>query len=199
MAVKLTSKEQLLNKLSNYSITTDDFIVFCKEKIKNKLLSCPELLYAINSKSYEHELFNSDGTINYEGEWDLYFGDNIRPYLFIPEAQTEAKNFVCYQINIGDPIRNNKKETYCNAIFTIMCDSKDAFDQTTGIPRHDLIASILREEINRSNIFGLQCTLVESSESSLDSNYVVRTIKFTYIIPNHIVLTDLQKRTSIIV
>lgn len=51
-------------------------------------------------------------------------------------------------------------------------------DKLTGLPRHDLIASIIREQFNWSSIFGLQTKLISSKESMTDNNYVVRTLVF---------------------
>ena len=51
-------------------------------------------------------------------------------------------------------------------------------DKLTGLPRHDLIASIIREQFNWSNIFGLQTKLISSKEYMTDNNYVVRTLVF---------------------
>ena len=50
-------------------------------------------------------------------------------------------------------------------------------DELTGIPRHDLIASIIRAKFNWSNILGMQLKLVYNKESITDNNYVVRTLK----------------------
>lgn len=96
MAEKLVTKNDLLNKLRAYQTTPDDENIQYKKKIKEALLSNPCLLYALNEKELEPELFNSEGYINWEwneekkeyeplGEWDRYFGSNsnIRPfYLF---------------------------------------------------------------------------------------------------------------------
>ena len=61
-------------------------------------------------------------------------------------------------------------------------------DKNTGIPRHDLIASILRERFAWSNIFGMQTHLVQNYESTTDTNYVTRTLVFQ--------LTDLNSKVQ---
>ncbi len=61
-------------------------------------------------------------------------------------------------------------------------------DKNTGIPRHDLIASILRERFAWSNIFGMQTHLVQNYESTTDNNYVTRTLVFQ--------LTDLNSKVQ---
>lgn len=195
----MTSKNELLEKLRGYSEFPDDENIQYKAKIKNALLSNPCLLYALNEKDLESELFDEDGNINWEwneekkeyeplGEWDRYFGNtsNIRPFLFIPETQDKVKHYVCYQVGFDELPRYNNVQKYTEVTFTIFCHENDRLDKLTGIPRHDLIASIIRERFNWSNIFGMQTHLVSSKESIADNHYVVRTLVFQIIDTNGI-------------
>ena len=194
----ITTKNDLLNKLRSYASTPDDDNIRYKEKIHDALLNNAELLYALNNKELEPELFDGDKlNIDEEtgellGEVDRYFGDNsnIRPYLFIPETQTEVKHFICYQVSFDELPRYNDLQKYTNITFNIFVHGKDAMDKLTGIPRHDLIASIIRERFNWSNIFGMQTHLVASKESTTDSNYLVRTLIFQLVDTNGIVTTQ---------
>ena len=202
MVEKLITKNDLLNKLRAYMDTPDDENIQYKKKIKKALMLNPCLLYALNEKSLESELFDDDGNINWEwnedtkeyeplGEWDRYFGgtSNIRPYLFIPDTQTEAKHYICYQVSFKEMPRYQDTLKYTNITFTIFVHGNDRDDKLTGIPRHDLIASIIRERFNWSNIFGMQTHLVSSKESTTDNNYLVRTLVFQVIDTNGIVNT----------
>ena len=65
MAEKLVTKNDLLNKLRAYRTTPDDDVILYKQKIKNALLSNPYLLYALNDKELESELF----TTTVDAEW----------------------------------------------------------------------------------------------------------------------------------
>lgn len=199
---EMRTKDDLLNKLRAYVKTPDDESIQYKEKIKQTFMRCPELLYALHEKDLEPELFceDDDGTLilNMDeetgellGEIDGYFGDNanIRPYLFIPETQVYTKNYVCYQVMFDELPRYNNAQKYTEITFKIFVDGKDRHDELTGIPRHDLIASIIREKINWSNIFGMQTHIVSSKESTTDNNYVVRTIVFQLVDTNGIVET----------
>ena len=76
-------------------------------------------------------------------------------------------------------------------------NGKDGEDESTGLPRHDLIASIIREKFNWSNIFGMQTHIISSKESTTDSNYLVRTLVFQLVDTNGIVETN-GRNTSII-
>lgn len=209
MAEKLVTKNDLLNKLRAYKESPDDENIQYKKKIEKALMLNPCLLYALNEKSLESELFDDDGNINWEwnedtkeyeplGEWDRYFGgtSNIRPYLFIPDTQTEVKHYICYQVSFDEMPRYQDTLKYTNVTFTIFVHGNDRNDKLTGIPRHDLIASIIRERFNWSNIFGMQTHLVSSKESTTDNNYLVRTLVFQVVDTNGIHKTT-DKKSSI--
>ena len=210
MAEKLVTKNDLLNKLRAYKTTPDDENIQYKKKIEKALMLNPCLLYALNEKSLESELFDDDGNINWEwnedtkeyeplGEWDRYFGgtSNIRPYLFIPDTQTEVKHYICYQVSFDEMPRYQDTLKYTNITFTIFVHGNDRYDKFTGIPRHDLIASIIRERFNWSNIFGMQTHLISSKESTTDNNYLVRTLVFQVVDTNGIYNTS-KSKTSIV-
>ena len=202
MSEKLVTKDNLLNKLRAYKTTPDDENIQYKKKIEKALMLNPCLLYALNEKSLESELFDDDGNINWEwnedtkeyepiGEWDRYFGSNsnIRPFLFIPDTQTEVKHYICYQVAFDETPRYQDTLKYTNITFTIFVHGNDRYDKFTGIPRHDLIASIIRERFNWSNIFGMQTHLISSKESTTDNNYLVRTLVFQVVDTNGIYKT----------
>ena len=210
MAEKLVTKDDLLNKLRAYKTTPDDDVILYKKKIKNALLSNPCLLYALNDKKLESELFDKNGNINWEwnedtkqykplGEWDRYFGSDslIRPFLFIPDTQTTVKCYICYQVEFNEMPRYNNIEKYTLIIFNIFVHGDDRVDKLTGIPRHDLIASIIRERFNWSSIFGMQAKLISSKESTTDNNYICRTLTFQVLDLNGIVNTPYGQETQI--
>lgn len=202
MAEKLVTKNDLLNKLRAYKTTSDDENIQYKKKVEKALMLNPCLLYALNEKSLESELFDKDGNINWEwnedtkeyeplGEWDRYFGSNsnIRPFLFIPDTQTEVKHYICYQVSFDETPRYQDTLKYTTITFTIFVHGNDRMDKLTRIPRHDLIASIIRERFNWSNIFGMQTHLISSKEFTTDNNYLARTLVFQVIDTNGIVNT----------
>lgn len=193
--VEMISKKDLLKKLRSFKETPDNDTIRYKRKIEKKLMNCPELLYALNEKELESELFDEDGNINWDietgeplGEWDRYFGStsNIRPFLFIPDTQTNVKHYICYQVNFTDSPRYNSVEKYIQVKFTIFVHGNDRVDKLTGIPRHDLLAAIIQDQISWTNIFGTQCTIVSDQESTTDNNYLVRTFIFQSTMPNAI-------------
>ena len=209
MSEKLVTKDNLLNKLRAYKTTPDDENLQYKKKIEKELMLNPCLLYTLNEKSLESELFDDDGNINWKwnedtkeyepiGEWDRYFGSNsnIRPFLFIPDTQTEVKHYICYQVSFDEMPRYQDTLKYTNVTFTIFVHGNDRYDKLTGIPRHDLIASIIRERFNWSNIFGMQTHLISSKESTTDNNYLVRTLVFQVVDTNGIHKTSNSKTSN---
>ena len=209
MSEKLVTKDNLLNKLRAYKTTPDDENIQYKKKIEKALMLNPCLLYTLNEKSLESELFDDDGNINWKwnedtkeyeplGEWERYFGSNsnIRPFLFIPDTQTEVKHYICYQVSFDEMPRYQDTLKYTNVTFTIFVHGNDRYDKLTGIPRHDLIASIIRERFNWSNIFGMQTHLISSKESTTDNNYLVRTLVFQVVDTNGIHKTSNSKTSN---
>ena len=194
----ITTKEDLLDKLRAYAETPDDDNIRIKEQIKDTFLNCPELLYAIHNKELESELFDENGNLNIDedgnltGEVDRYFGgnSNIRPFLFIPETQDEVKNYVCYQTGYSDLVRYNDKEKNLIVTFTIFVNGKDSMDKLTGIPRHDLIASIIREKFAWIGLEISTTTPFGDKESTTDNNYLVRTLQYEVTLPNSICKTE---------
>ena len=207
MSEILTTKDELLDKLRAYADTPDDDNIRYKEKIHDALLNNAELLYALNNEELESELFDEDDNLLIDeetgellGEVDRYFGDNsnIRPYLFIPDTQTDVKHYVCYQVAFDELPRYPNIQKYTEITFNIFVNGKDRTDKLTGIPRHDLIASIIREKFNWSNIFGMQTHLISSKESITDNNYLVRTLIFQITDVNSITYTPLGEKPSYI-
>ena len=146
------------------------------------------------------QIDNTTGKYELLGDVDRYFGDNsnIRPYLFIPDTQTDVKHYVCYQVMFDELPRYQNVQKYTEITFTIFVNGKDRTDKLTGIPRHDLIASIIREKFNWSNIFGMQTHLISSKESITDNNYLVRTLIFQITDVNSITYTPLGEKSSYI-
>lgn len=200
MANEISTKDELVNKLSSFAENPDDINIRCKEKIKNTLLKCPELLYLFHETAFEKELFNEDGTINTDGDWDLYYGanGNIRPYLYIPDTQDKIKHYLCYRTMFSSTPTYNKAEKYLQVVFYIFVNGEDAIEPNTGLCRHDLIDSMIRERLNWSNIFGTQCRIVSDLENITDNYFLTRTITLEMNVLDSILKTSKDKQTSII-
>ena len=76
---------------------------------------------------------------------------------------------------------------YGQVIFNIVCDVKEIFDKNTGIARHDLLAALITDEFDWTNLFGTQVHLVSDKPISIDNNYVGRTLIFEQTTTNSII------------
>lgn len=189
---KFTTKKEMISMLQSYMTNPDDDTIRLKEKIKEMLLSCPQLLWALHNEEYESELFNEDGTLNETGEWDVYYGDTslIRPFLFIPETQDVVANYICYQTSTDENMRYNSEMKYFIITFTIIVHEKDSMDEQTGIARHDLIGSIIRELMAWSSVTVAHAVPIYESESVTDSNYITKVLRYQATMPNNLVVMD---------
>lgn len=191
-----STKDEMIQQLTALAVNPDDDCIRCKEIIKDTLLHCPELLYLFHEKTFEKELFNDDGTLNTEGDWDIYYGKdgNIRPYIYIPETQEQIKHYLCYRVMFDDSPNYNKIEKYLQITFYIFVNGEDAIESNTGVCRHDLMASILRDKFNWSNIFGTQCRFISDTENITDNYFLTHTLTFELTKLNSIVKTRQDPR-----
>lgn len=60
----------------------------------------------------------------------------------------------------------------------MLCEEKNNIEKATGIARHDLIAALLIDIFNWSNIFGPQIHVVSDIPSVVDNDYSCRTLVF---------------------
>lgn len=181
----IKSEKEIISQLLELKKSTDDDNIHHKERIKKAFLNCDELIYLLHN----NELKDCDN--------DEYFGNNILPYVIIPETQTNIKHYICYTVGFDDLGRYNTIQKYLTVTFTIMCDIRDNIEPNTGIPRHDLIGSVILDRFNWSNIFGLQCKVISDKESTTDSDYATRKITFQQTTLNSITKTT-DKVTNVI-
>lgn len=139
-----------------------------KEIIKQKLLEDDVLIWLLNNKELEDD----------EAANDEYFGINIRPEYIIPETQTNVQNYLCYEVSFDDTARFNPAIKYQEIIFYILCHEDNGIVEEIGAARKDLIAGILIDKFNGSNVFGNQLKLVSDKPSVTDSKFSTRTLVF---------------------
>ena len=82
------------------------------------------------------------------------------------------------------------KEKNLIVTFTIFVNGKDSMDKSTNIPRHDLIASIIREKFAWIGLEISTTTPFGDKESTTDNNYLVRTLQYEVTLPNSICKTE---------
>lgn len=151
----------------------DDDIIVAKRLIKEKLYSDPDIIEALNNPKLNPE------------EPDTYIDVNIFDYIRIPGATTDVKNFICFDV------RQNGQRDYNNHIknqlyiFTVS-SHEDDIRTPYGMARHDLLAYLIRDIFNYSNIFGTQLVETTNVPGIMDSFWSSRTITFQAMTTNNL-------------
>lgn len=149
----------------------DDDIITMKRQIKQKLISDPDILEALN---------NPDIPIDSPDE---FLDTNIFGFIRIPQTQDTVRNFICFTVDDIEDHQYNEVMKIQYIQFNCICHLDD-MKTKYGIDRHDLISALVRQTFNWTNIFGLQFKLVYNKESTIDSDYYCRTLKFEATKPN---------------
>ena len=146
--------------------------IYYKEIIKNKLINNSKIIRSLNNKDLDLDC-PAD-----------YVGENILPFYLIVETQVKTKNYICFETSFDEIPRYNDVMKLGRIIFYIICDCKTIYDKSTGIARHDLLAALITDEFNWTNMFGTQVHLVSDKPVAIDNNYVGRTLIFEQTTPN---------------
>lgn len=166
--------EQDIQEIVEYKKHHEHDNIYYKEIIKTKLINNSKIIHSLNNKNLDPDC-PAD-----------YMGENILPFYLFVNTQTEAKNYICFETSFNEVARYNNAMKLGRVIFYILCDNKDIYDKHSGIARHDLLAALITEEFNWSNMFGAQIHLVSDQAMVIDSNYAGRTLIFEQISPNSI-------------
>ena len=143
----------------------DDDIIEMKRLIKQKLIADPDILEALNNPEIPLD------------SPDEFLDNNIYGFIRIPQTQDTVRNFICFTVDDIEEHRYNDHFKVQQIQFACICHLDDMKTEF-GIDRHDLISYILRDIFNWSNEFGKQFKLVYNKESTIDSDYYCRTLKF---------------------
>lgn len=150
----------------------NDDIIEMKRLIKQKLIADTDILEALN---------NPDIDIDSPDE---FLGNNIFGFIRIPTTQDTVRNFVCFTVDDIEPSYNSHFKVQ-QIQFTCICHLQD-MKTDYSIDRHDLLGYLVRDNFNWTNDFGLQFKLVYNKESTIDSDYYCRTLKFEREQPNNL-------------
>lgn len=143
----------------------NDDIIEMKRLIKQKLIADADILEALN---------NPDIDIDSPDE---FLDNNIYGFIRIPQTQDTVRNFICFTVDDIEDHRSNSHMKVQQIQFNCICHLGDMKTEY-GIDRHDLLGYLVRDIFNWTNDFGLQFKLVYDKESTIDSDYYCRTLKF---------------------
>ena len=142
-----------------------DDIIEMKRQIKQKLIADTDILEALN---------NPDIDIDSPDE---FLDNNIYGFIRIPTTQDTVRNFICFTVDDIEDSRFNTHMKVQQIQFVCICHLDD-IKTKYGIDRHDMLGYLVRDVFNWSNDFGTQFKLVYNKESTIDSDYYCRTLKF---------------------
>ena len=149
----------------------DDDIISMKRLIKQKLIADPDILEALH---------NPDIPLDSPDE---FLDNNIFGFIRIPTTQDTVRNFICFTVDDIEEDRYNEVIKVQYIQFNCICHLDD-MKTDYGIDRHDLLGALVRQNFNWTNMFGLQFKLIYNKESTVDSDYYCRTLKFMAQKPN---------------
>lgn len=182
--MEITNEQiQYLRDLKTY-IDSDD--IRYKEIIKKTLIENELILYLLNNKELEEA----------DADPSDYLGINILPMYIIHPTQHNVQNYICYETEVRELERYNSNMKLQRVIFYVLCEEKNIIEKKTGIARHDLIAALLMNEFNWTNVFGGQIHCVSNIPSVVDNDYACRTLVFEQTTDNNLAKT-INKTTMI--
>ena len=147
-----------------------DDIISMKRLIKQKLISDPDILEALNA---DIEIDSPDEFLDY----------NIYDFIRIPQTQDTVRNFICFTVDDieDDPYNSHMKIQQIRVL--VICHLDD-MKTPYAMSRHDLLGYLVRDVFNWTNEFGLQFKLFYNQEKTMDSDYYCRELKFKANKPN---------------
>lgn len=148
----------------------NDDIIEMKRLIKQTLISDPDILEAL------HTDIDIDSP-------DEFLDNNIYAFIRIPQTQDKVRNFICFTVDDIEDHQFNEVMKTQYIQFNVICHLDDMKTEY-GIDRHDLLGYLINDTFKWTNKFGLQFKLIYNKESTIDSDYYCRTLKFEAIKPN---------------
>lgn len=159
----------------------NDDIVDIKRRIKQMLISDSDILEALNNPEIDIE------------SQDEFLDTNIFGFIRIPHTQDTVRNFICFTVDDIEGHQTNTHMKIQQIQVVCICHLED-MKTNYSIDRHDLLAYLVRDTFNWSNDFGTQFKLVYNKESTIDSDYYCRTLKFERETTNN--LTNATRRNT---
>lgn len=169
-------------KLLGFKDIIDFDDIKIKEQIKRVLLQNRYIIHVLHNKELEEA----------DAEPEDYFYESILPYYMVKPTQSEVKNFLCFEVNYDELERYNASFKKLEIVFHILCHHHDLNDKETGISRHDLLAALIQDQFNHTNIFGGKIKLISDVASTVDMDYATRTLIFQQTTDNNLVKTNVN-------
>lgn len=172
---KLSTKMQDIIKRSideKNNSNLDDIFRY-KYKIMKMLTSNQDILHALHND----ELCGKDEVIN----GDLYRDVCIFDFLKLPNLKDRVNNYICFEVNDSGYGSTIEKRIVFRTV-----SHKDDHKTDWGISRQDLIASIIKNEFDWSNVFGMHLEKISDVGLIADDEFYYREIVYKTSAPNNV-------------
>ena len=163
-------------ELLSFRSNPDSDNIKIKEVIKRVLINDARIIHLLNNPDLDEDCP------------DDYLYVNILPYIRIPDTQFQVKHFICFSTDFTDVSNRNQLMKYQYIKFIIFCWCSDIKTEY-GIARHDLLGHLIQQDLNWTNLFGVQAKLISDKENISDTGYTCRTMQFELRTPNGITRT----------
>lgn len=169
-----TDIESILNRsIGEKNNGNTDEIFRYKYKIMKLLTSNQDILHALHN----NDLQKGDGVIN----GDLYRDVCIFDFMKLPDNKQEVKNYICFEVD------DNGVGSFTTKRISFRTVSHEDDHKTDwGISRQDLLALIVKEEFDWSNIFGMHVEKQSDNGYVTDDGYCYREIIYVATTPNNL-------------
>ena len=171
----MSNIDKEIQEIIEYKKHYENDNIYYKEIIKNKLINNSKIINSLNNNDLDPDC-PAD-----------YMGENILPFYLIAKTQGKPMHYICFETSFNEVARYNKIMKMGQVIFYILCDNKDIYDKQSGIARHDLLAALIVDEFNWTNMFGTQIKLVSDTPMVIDNDYAGRTLIFEQTTTNSII------------
>lgn len=148
--------------------------------IMKMLTENQDILWTLNNNSL------SEPDINGNLNGDSFRNVNIFNYLKIPGTQSEVKNFVCFEVDDVSKFSNTGVMLTKNITFRTVSHEDDCTTDW-GIARQDLLAAIIKNEFDWSNIFGMHLEKIYDKGRISENGYYYREFIYETTSPNNLV------------
>lgn len=149
--------------------------------IMKMLTSNSDILKTLHNEELEKKIVDWN---NPNG--DIYRNENIFDFLKIPDTQSTVKNFVCFEVNDIEPMRYNETFIIKHIIFRTVSHDND-YKTDWGINRQDLLAAIIKSELDWSNAFGVHIEKINDKGKIAENGYYYREFVYEVQVPNNLV------------
>lgn len=165
--------QERFDRLFRYTPDVYNDISLDKQKILDDLYKDPDIFEVLNNKELIDKCAPPED----------YYLVNIFPFLKIPDTQSTVKNYICFDIDDTQDIERNNAFIIKQVLFRTACHEEDV-KTPYGICRQDLLALLIKERFQWSNVLGLQLKLTYDSGKVAENGYYYRQIVFTQTMVN---------------